>query len=89
MSKESTVRKYVETLTIDKKDREEVESAVMPESGDVLVRLRGDSNNDWHLGTIICSRKMWVEFKESSYMYPFIADESNIAEWKMTEACGP
>ena len=44
----------------------------------VRVKLHGD--DEWFTGTVIKARKMWVELED--YGSKFIADESNIIEWR-------
>lgn len=49
----------------------------------VEVRLAGDEGEVWHKGAVIKARKQWVEFDPADSLAPFIADESNIVEWRL------
>jgi len=47
------------------------------------VKVLLASDERWYSGIVIKARKEWVEL--SDYYYPFIADESNIVEWRLDE----
>ena len=56
--------------------------------GDIVeVLLHGDDTG-WYRGKVIKARKMWAQLENYQHGVGFIADESNIKEWRHDHAAG-